>query len=593
MSSDKIKVLILEDNPEDAELNIYQLKKTNLEFETETVDNKEDFSKALKSFSPNIILSDYNLPQFNGLEALKLVKLLCPDTPVIMVSGVVGEELAVNLIKEGAADFVLKENLTRLPRAVTRTLAEAEQIKEFDIAKEKLVTLSKAIHQTPVSVIITNIDGIITYVNPKFEEVTGYLANEAIGRNPNMLKSGKMDKSTYIDLWHKMSIGETWHGELHNRKKDGTLFWEKASISRIENEEHKLIGFIALKEDITWLKKVQQDLIDSEERYRNLITLAPDPILELDLDGNIISTNPSFNELVNIDGKKKEKIPIRDQTYITEKSTELFRNNFIKAKRNIAIEPFEVELINEHRSFISIEVNLKLIRHQENKSIVLAICRDISERKKANELLLDAIMATEDSERQRISSEIHDGLQQTLICASLEFQQLMADDKMLKNKVLTQGIEFLNTAINESRGIAHTLLPKNVEDNGLKSALVEMMSRLELLSKVKFELEYNFDEKLIDKTMSLRLFNIAQEAINNALKHASPSIIKVIAKTVNNKLILNIYDDGIGFDPESIDLKNSYGIISMEHKANAISSKFTIESSPDHGCNIWVEVPLF
>lgn len=127
-------------------------------------------------------------------------------------------------------------------------------------AEQEINKLSKAIDQSPVSVIITDFNGNIEYVNPNFEKTTGYSINEVKGKNPKLLKSGETSKETYKQLWKTISAGGVWKGEFHNVKKDGTLFWERASIGPILNKNGDIINYVALKEDITEKKAVEKQL---------------------------------------------------------------------------------------------------------------------------------------------------------------------------------------------------------------------------------------------------------------------------------------------------------------------------------------------
>lgn len=124
--------------------------------------------------------------------------------------------------------------------------------------KEQLVTkLFKAIENSPTIVVITDINGNIEFVNPKFEEVTGYSSKEVIGLNPRVLNTGYTPKKDYQNLWKTISSGENWHGEFKNKKKDGSIFWENAVITPVKNSEGIITNYIALKEDITE-KKAQE-----------------------------------------------------------------------------------------------------------------------------------------------------------------------------------------------------------------------------------------------------------------------------------------------------------------------------------------------
>ncbi|HIJ77990.1 MAG: response regulator [Desulfobulbaceae bacterium] len=131
--------------------------------------------------------------------------------------------------------------------------------------EEKLRKLSRAVEQSPVSVVITDTNGMIEYVNPKFSEVTGYTFNEAVGQNPNLLKSGLQPFELYSELWKTISAGNEWRGELCNRKKDGTFYWEAVEISPIRNDRGEITHYLALKEDITKNKEREQELIKAKE----------------------------------------------------------------------------------------------------------------------------------------------------------------------------------------------------------------------------------------------------------------------------------------------------------------------------------------
>lgn len=135
--------------------------------------------------------------------------------------------------------------------------------------EEKLKILFQASEQSPASIVITDIEGNIEYVNPKFEEVSGYSEQEVLGKNPRLLKSGHLSRNEYKNLWETILSGKEWQGEFHNRKKNGELYWEKALISPIFNSVGAITHFIAVKEDITE-KKQQEILLQYQAKYDHL-----------------------------------------------------------------------------------------------------------------------------------------------------------------------------------------------------------------------------------------------------------------------------------------------------------------------------------
>ncbi|MCX6164152.1 MAG: PAS domain S-box protein [Ignavibacteriae bacterium] len=139
-------------------------------------------------------------------------------------------------------------------------------ITERKRAEEEIIKISQAIKQSPVTIVITDIKGNIEYVNPKFEEVTGYHPEEVIGQNPKVLKSGEKSSEEYKELWDTITSGKDWIGEFHNKKKNGEFYWEKASISPVKNSEGKITHFLAVKEDITEKKIKEIELINAKDK---------------------------------------------------------------------------------------------------------------------------------------------------------------------------------------------------------------------------------------------------------------------------------------------------------------------------------------
>lgn len=142
-----------------------------------------------------------------------------------------------------------------------------EDITDKRKAETDLLKLYQAVEQSPSVVIITNDQGLIEYVNPKFTEVSGYVPKEVLGQNPRILKSGETSQAEYKDLWSTVINGGEWRGEFHNRRKNGELYWEGAIISGIRNTEGQITHFLAVKEDISERKRLEAEV---EQQHRDL-----------------------------------------------------------------------------------------------------------------------------------------------------------------------------------------------------------------------------------------------------------------------------------------------------------------------------------
>jgi PAS domain S-box-containing protein len=146
-------------------------------------------------------------------------------------------------------------------------------ISEYKRAEEQLRKLSRAVEQSASTIVITDRQGNIEYVNPRFTETTGYTSEEAIGQNPRIIKSGQTPQEDYERMWKAITAGEDWQGEFLNRRKNGELFWEYATVSPILNERGETTHFIAVKEDVTDRKRTERDirrhLAELEALYEN------------------------------------------------------------------------------------------------------------------------------------------------------------------------------------------------------------------------------------------------------------------------------------------------------------------------------------
>lgn len=142
----------------------------------------------------------------------------------------------------------------------------ASDITERNKMIDELRKLSVAVEQSPTSILITDTDGNIEYANPKVSEVTGYRFTDLTGRNPSMFSSGEKTKEEYKHLWNTISSGKEWRGEFHNKKKNGELYWESASISAIKNDRGEITNYLAVKEDITEQKLIEKELIEAKTR---------------------------------------------------------------------------------------------------------------------------------------------------------------------------------------------------------------------------------------------------------------------------------------------------------------------------------------
>ena len=374
-----IRILHLEDEPHDAELVESALSTEGLLYQVTRVVTERDFTSSLQESDFDLILADYSLPSFDGKAALAIAREAAPDVPFIFLSGTLGEEVAIESLKTGATDYIVKDRLSRLGPSVKRALRESARERErreaesalkesqkrlelslqasgtgvwaweaevdrfsadarmlailevsadhfqhdltsflsrlheedrdrvdsqlhaalerhgefhaeyrvvrkdgterhvasrgqflpnetdggsraigvcWDITDQKreeqrLRVLSTVLESAANAIMITGTDGRINWVNSAFAELTGYTLDDVLGQNPRLLKSGKHDENFYREMWKTISGGATWHGQLVNRRKDGTLYTEEMWISPVRGPYGETASFVCMKRDIT------------------------------------------------------------------------------------------------------------------------------------------------------------------------------------------------------------------------------------------------------------------------------------------------------------------------------------------------------
>ena len=253
-------ILLLEDNLCDRQLLEKTLMNEGLVCQITHAKSKEEFQAALEQAKYDLIISDFTLPAYSGIAALTASRELQPDTPFIFVSETIGEEQAVESLKSGAADYVLKERLNGLGQAVRRALREAKERKERHRAAEQVRVQSSALEAVANGIILTDVAGKILFGNRAFCAMTGYALEEILGKTPGFLNSGKHDADFFRALWNTILTGRVWQGELINQRKDGTFYNEEMTITPIQGTNGGISHFIAVKQDITKRKQFKEQL---------------------------------------------------------------------------------------------------------------------------------------------------------------------------------------------------------------------------------------------------------------------------------------------------------------------------------------------
>ncbi|MEA3197248.1 MAG: hypothetical protein QOF32_1300, partial [Gammaproteobacteria bacterium] len=298
-----IKVLLVEDREEDAEMLIREMRMRGLSIVSRRVDTSADYEEALEAFAPDLILSDYTLPGFDGTAALQIASSRRPDTPFIFVSGTIGEERAIQALKQGAVDYVLKDNRARLVPAIERALREAEDRDARRWAQRELEESEErfrfAMHFSSVGMALVAPDGRWLGINPALCRIVGYSESELLATDVQSITypDDRDADSTQVRQMLDRAI-ETYQANKRYVRKDGRVVWTQLSGSLVWLQSGEPHYFIYQIQDITDRVNVELALRASEERFRSIAEATQEWIWEIDAQGVYTFCSPAAEAIL-------------------------------------------------------------------------------------------------------------------------------------------------------------------------------------------------------------------------------------------------------------------------------------------------------
>jgi diguanylate cyclase (GGDEF)-like protein/PAS domain S-box-containing protein len=304
-----LKVLLVEDRPEDAELLLREMNSRGLRITGRRVETSAEFEEALETFEPDLILSDYTLPGFQGTEALHIACTRRPDTPFIFVSGTIGEERAIQALRQGAIDYVLKDNRARLVPAIERAIRDVEERDAKRWAQRRLEESEErfrfAMHFSSVGMALVSPEGRWLGVNPALCDIVGYSEVELLASDMMSITypdDRELD-SSQISAMLSRSIA-SYQSNKRFVRKGGSVVWTQLSGSLVWLKADTPHYFIYQIQDISDRVRAERALRDSEERFRSIAEATQEWIWELDADGNYTFSSPAVEAILGYPPEK-------------------------------------------------------------------------------------------------------------------------------------------------------------------------------------------------------------------------------------------------------------------------------------------------
>lgn len=566
-----IRVLILEDVPLDAELSERELKKEGINFSFLRVETREEFINELDNFKPDLILADHSLPHFDGLSALKIALVKTPHIPFIFVSGKIGEDYAVEMLKEGATDYVLKNNLTKLSHAVFRALKESEEQKNRALAEKSLLESEKKyrtlFEKSKNPIFVCKKDGNFIDCNNaglKFLEID---RKELIGYN--------------IQNWLKKNdLADLFSGKNDNAELIFVIGTDEkimdVSITLVELEDGK--SYFLQGKDVTKQRKAEKSLKAQSEEYKAIFENTGTLSLIFEKDTTISMVNTEFEKFSGYNDKELQSRK-KWLEFVASDDLERMEGYHRMQRINPRAIPknYEVTLKNREGIYKDFFATSELIPGTE-KGIISFM--DITGRKNAENKIKKSL-----KEKEVLLREIHHRVKNNMqiISTLLTLQSAQVNDQKLiqlyrESQDRIQAMALIHEKLYQSKDISQINLRDYVE-----SMVSDLIYSYERESRI-IEADLDVEDILMNIDTAVPCGLIINELVSNSLKYAFPGdngTVKIYLRRLNdNKYCLKVSDDGIGlpenFDTEKIEKIDTLGLQIVNNLVNQIEGSLKI-----------------
>jgi PAS domain S-box-containing protein len=552
-----LRILITEDLEDDVLLLVRCLEQGGFKAFHQRVDNARDLTLALEQSDWDLILSDYSMPGFSGQEALKIATKISPDIPFIIVSGAIGEELAVSLVKGGAADYVMKHNLERLPTAVNRALREAHERKLYRDAQIQLMHSEKKFRSlfdgAGDAIFFYDLSGQLLEVN--------HVACECTGLDRAELLNMKVRQLTPRDL----AIG--FQGRMEQLQSQGALVYEssllkkgeKAAPVEINSRLMEYMGqpaVLSLLRDISEsklaannLKRALQDTEEARDKIDAILRSVVDGLVVTDQDGTVVLINRKAEELLRIDAS--HVIGQRIDEVISQK---VLVKDVLSALNGSHVEgAVEWEsAVAGCKNFQIIQAGTSMVRNQEGIDTgAIAILRDITRERELDRMKSEFVTAA--------AHELS-----TPLATIMGFAELLLNQRDLPEKVQHESLQYIfektealerivDELLNVSRiefGLQHKLVRQACILNDSIDKLIESYRKKHPGREFKISLPHEPMNLVCDQE---RITQVLENLLNNAVKFSLKNkTVMIDVADLNGKYRFTVKDEGLGMKPEQV-----------------------------------------
>jgi PAS domain S-box-containing protein len=604
--------LIVEDSVYDAELVAHELRQNGYELDVERVDSAKTLDDALERATWDLILCDYNLPGFGALHALQIVHQRAIDTPLIVLSGSIGEEAAVDALKAGALDCVLKSNLPRLIPVVDRALAETDRARIQRVVEQQLregeERLQLAVEAGRIMIwdfdlrteqfVCTGSGFGATGLEPEDFVSYEYLVSAIHPDDREHVTVG-------ISRW--MEGGGPDELEFRFVGSDGSTHWVANRALLVRDEDGVPARIVGIAPDITARKRAEEKLRASNQLLQALLNSSPLAIAASDPERRLTIWNSAAERMF---GWRRDEVLGQPSPVVPPGLEGELETLYGRLSRGEDVVDFETKRLRKGGTRLDVSISLAPLRDREGMpSGSVGVFADVTERKRAREelqrsldllrsanderrRLLERLVRAQEEERQRIAADIHDDSVQALTALALRLGIAGGQTKDPDTaQILRNAERQTQTAIQRLRRLMFELRPPALDRDGLVEALRLYLDETRDHSGIDVKLETSLVTEPSEETRAV-IYRIAQEAIVNVTKHAHASSLETRVEERAGGIWVSVKDDGKGFSPESAKTQAGHvGLDSMRERAELAGGWWRIGSAEGSGTTVEFFLP--
>lgn len=562
--TDKIKILVLADNPADVNNIQETLLDENIDFEIIKTENGYEFETALSTYKKiDLVIAYDDVPGLGGFTALNIVNEKLTNVPFILISDESGEEVAIESLKMGASDYVLKHRIYRLGPAVRRSIRESQEREEYGKALDHLLLLNRAFESSHDGIIITDntkVGNPVIFVNKAYEVIMGYSSNFFSDYKSNSFDRDSKNKIVIDNLKQAIEEGRKFTGIIRNFKNDGTISWIEIRLSPVKNKYNIVTNFICIVSDVTNSVINQQEIV----KLSQVVEQSPISVLITDSKGMIEYVNPRFEETTGYTASEV----IGKHPLLLSKN-ENIRIIYDAIKKSIFDR---IEFSGEFKSFRKNGndcwdyIKVTPIKTSDNEIINYVIrIEDITIRKKAEEQDKLAKEKAEELSKLKtaflsnMSHELRTPMIGIIGCAKILLEELTDSDQLEMAEIILSSSNRLTETMNqildlskiESGSLILNIIPLNSKN--VVSEIIEKFEKQASAKKLLLKFFANGNNNILaDEAL---LIQILRNLICNAIKYTIKGGVTVEIDSLNKSnekfVSIKVKDTGIGISKEN------------------------------------------